>query len=155
MKFAIGDRIRIVNKGNRLHGFMGTVVETGCITSTRAVRSVSVELDLPSGEKWRTTYEGAQLDKIDLITRLGELVKDMRWFVYVLVSLKTGRTYVGATVDPERRLRQHNGEIKGGAKATRGFRPWRLARTIGPFEKREALREERRVKKLRKRRLTG
>ncbi len=78
------------------------------------------------------------------------------WFVYVLVSEATGRTYVGATVDPARRLRQHNGLIKGGARATRGFRPWRLARIIGPIDtQREALREEHRVKKLRKRRLTG
>jgi structure-specific endonuclease subunit SLX1 len=39
-------------------------------------------------------------------------------FVYVLRST-TGRTYIGATVDLDRRLRQHNGEIKGGAKATK------------------------------------
>lgn len=78
------------------------------------------------------------------------------WFVYVLVSEATGRTYVGATTDPERRLRQHNGEIKGGARATRGFRPWRIGRIIGPIDsQRAALREERRVKKLRKRRLYG
>jgi len=81
------------------------------------------------------------------------------WWVYVLVSEHpefAGRTYVGASVDPDRRLRQHNGSIKGGARATRGFRPWRLARRIGPFEtQREALKEERRVKKLRKRRLFG
>ena len=28
------------------------------------------------------------------------------------------KTYVGATTDPERRLRQHNKEISGGARAT-------------------------------------
>jgi structure-specific endonuclease subunit SLX1 len=38
-------------------------------------------------------------------------------FVYLLVST-SGSTYVGATIDLERRLRQHNKEIKGGASAT-------------------------------------
>jgi predicted GIY-YIG superfamily endonuclease len=37
--------------------------------------------------------------------------------VYLLES-SDGTTYVGATVDLERRLRQHNKEIKGGAHAT-------------------------------------
>ena len=41
----------------------------------------------------------------------------MSWNVYLLLS-NTGLTYVGATVDLDHRLRQHNGEIKGGAKAT-------------------------------------
>ena len=38
-------------------------------------------------------------------------------FVYLLVATN-GNTYVGATVDLNRRLRQHNKEIKGGAHAT-------------------------------------
>lgn len=38
-------------------------------------------------------------------------------YVYLLVSTN-GNTYVGATVDLDRRLRQHNKEIKGGARAT-------------------------------------
>ncbi len=38
-------------------------------------------------------------------------------YVYLLVSTN-GNTYVGATVDLNRRLRQHNKEIKGGAHAT-------------------------------------
>ena len=38
-------------------------------------------------------------------------------FVYLLVST-SGATYVGATVDLNRRLRQHNKELKGGAHAT-------------------------------------
>lgn len=41
----------------------------------------------------------------------------MPFFVYLLES--TGNsTYIGATVDLDRRLRQHNKEIKGGAHAT-------------------------------------
>lgn len=38
-------------------------------------------------------------------------------YVYLLVST-SGNTYVGATVNLDRRLRQHNKEIKGGATAT-------------------------------------
>ena len=38
-------------------------------------------------------------------------------YVYLLMST-SGSTYVGATVDLDRRLRQHNKEIKGGAHAT-------------------------------------
>lgn len=38
-------------------------------------------------------------------------------YVYLLYSTK-GNTYIGATIDLERRLRQHNKEIKGGARAT-------------------------------------
>ena len=41
----------------------------------------------------------------------------MASFVYLLLS-SDNSTYVGATVDLERRLRQHNKEIKGGAFAT-------------------------------------
>ena len=40
-------------------------------------------------------------------------------YVYLLLATpKRNATYVGATVDLERRLRQHNKEIKGGAVAT-------------------------------------
>ena len=41
----------------------------------------------------------------------------MTFFVYLLLS-SDNSTYVGATVDLNRRLRQHNKEIKGGAYAT-------------------------------------
>lgn len=41
----------------------------------------------------------------------------MPFFVYLLLS-SDNSTYVGATVDLDRRLRQHNKEIKGGAFAT-------------------------------------
>jgi len=42
------------------------------------------------------------------------------FYVYLLLSSNKNstNTYIGATIDIHRRLRQHNGEIKGGAKAT-------------------------------------
>ena len=40
------------------------------------------------------------------------------FYVYLLLSENSIYSYVGATIDVDRRLRQHNGEIKGGAKAT-------------------------------------
>jgi len=46
------------------------------------------------------------------------------WSSYCLISTTSRKSYIGATVDPHRRLRQHNGEIVGGARITRGGRPW-------------------------------
>lgn len=57
------------------------------------------------------------------------------WYVYLLRS--EARTYVGSTTDPARRLRQHNGEIRGGARATRG-KHWELACYVGGFADRSA-----------------
>jgi structure-specific endonuclease subunit SLX1 len=44
----------------------------------------------------------------------------MSFFVYLLYANASSgqQTYVGATVDLDHRLRQHNKEIKGGARAT-------------------------------------
>jgi structure-specific endonuclease subunit SLX1 len=42
----------------------------------------------------------------------------MSFFVYLLITNNRANTYVGATIDLDRRLRQHNKEIKGGARAT-------------------------------------
>ena len=55
------------------------------------------------------------------------------WWVYLLQSTRRPRTYVGIARDVQRRLRQHNGELVGGARSTRGGRPWRIVRTLGPF----------------------
>lgn len=53
--------------------------------------------------------------------------------VYLLQN-ERGRTYVGATTQPvERRVRQHNGELSGGANQTTGGRPWSVECTIHGF----------------------
>lgn len=44
--------------------------------------------------------------------------KDQNYYVYLLASSKSNMTYVGATTDLDRRLRQHNKELVGGATAT-------------------------------------
>jgi len=54
------------------------------------------------------------------------------WYCYMLASTDGAKTYVGATTDPDRRLRQHNGEISGGAHATKG-RKWNRQFLIGGF----------------------
>lgn len=51
-------------------------------------------------------------------------------WVYLLSSGR--RLYIGATTDPARRLREHNGELAGGARRTRG-QLWALRATVGPF----------------------
>eukprot|EP00268_Persea_americana_P034339 TRINITY_DN33981_c1_g1_i2.p1 TRINITY_DN33981_c1_g1~~TRINITY_DN33981_c1_g1_i2.p1 ORF type:complete len:428 (+),score=79.43 TRINITY_DN33981_c1_g1_i2:99-1382(+) len=48
---------------------------------------------------------------------------------YLLCSLSPrhkGQTYIGFTVNPRRRIRQHNGEIKCGAWRTKRKRPWEM-----------------------------
>lgn len=54
------------------------------------------------------------------------------WHVYVICN--NNNTYVGATPYPNRRLRQHNGEIKGGAKYTLSKGPgWKHICIISGF----------------------
>lgn len=46
------------------------------------------------------------------------------WYCYCLESASKS-TYIGSTIDPDRRLRQHNRELTGGAKATGRAVGWR------------------------------
>lgn len=51
---------------------------------------------------------------------------------YLLESTDKRRTYIGATVDVDRRLDQHNRKLAGGAKATAG-RTWRRVLYVSGF----------------------
>jgi predicted GIY-YIG superfamily endonuclease len=62
---------------------------------------------------------------------------------YVLYSTVTNRIYIGYTNDFPHRIRQHNGEILGGAKKTHRFRPWKkLCSVHGFYDNSSALRFE-------------
>ena len=47
---------------------------------------------------------------------------EKKWYNYIIFDkkFKSKKTYIGSTINPTRRFRQHNQEIKGGAKYTRG-----------------------------------
>ena len=54
---------------------------------------------------------------------------------YLLKCKRERHTYIGKSVKIHHRLRQHNGEIKGGAKATNNEhkRPWKHAMVVHGF----------------------
>ena len=77
----------------------------------------------------------------------------MGFYCYLLATRLGKVTYVGATVDPDRRLEQHNGKRAGGAKATaiqvaRGEEWRRICVVTGIPEWRSALQIEWRWKQL-------
>jgi structure-specific endonuclease subunit SLX1 len=58
------------------------------------------------------------------------------FFCYLLKSQNEKHindTYIGFTDDPIKRLRQHNGEIQGGAFKTSKKRPWVLVAVVSNF----------------------
>lgn len=78
---------------------------------------------------------------------------DSVWWVYVIQSEvtrergKPGFYYVGCTTNPCRRIRQHNGEIKGGGRFTAKWRPFVPRALYGPYVgQSEALKAERALK---------
>lgn len=69
------------------------------------------------------------------------------WHVYIL-QCADGVYYCGIARDVEKRLRQHNGEISGGARFTSGRRPVTLMASARCQTHGAALRLEAAIKKL-------
>lgn len=70
-----------------------------------------------------------------------------KWFVYML-QCADGSLYTGVTTDPARRLRQHNGEIAGGAKYTKHRRPVKMIWHETQPDRSGATKREYEIKKL-------
>jgi len=71
------------------------------------------------------------------------------WFVYVL-KCADKTFYTGITTNLERRLRQHNGEIIGGAKYTRSKRPCKIVAALEVENRSIASKEEARIKSMKR-----
>jgi len=61
------------------------------------------------------------------------MTSDASYVCYFLSNETHQRTYVGISNNVPRRLRQHNGEIKGGARATRAYGPWHIEVIVTGF----------------------
>lgn len=69
------------------------------------------------------------------------------WYLY-MVQTANGHLYTGISTDPMRRLRQHRGEIIGGAKALRGKGPLTLVFQQSLPDKSSAAKAEYQLKQL-------
>ena len=71
------------------------------------------------------------------------------WTIYIL-ECGDKTLYCGITNNLEKRMRQHRGEIKGGAKYTRSRQPFSITYTEEVLTKSEALKREFIIKKMAK-----
>ena len=71
------------------------------------------------------------------------------WFLY-MIRTAAGQLYTGISTDPARRLRQHNGELRGGAKALRGKGPLQLVYQQAMSDRAAASKAEYQLKQLSK-----
>jgi predicted GIY-YIG superfamily endonuclease len=79
------------------------------------------------------------------------------YIIYLLYNTKSNCTYVGITNNPNRRIRQHNGELVGGAKYTtskKGDGEWMYYGYIENLDKSLALSLEKRIQ-IKSRRMKG
>ena len=109
-------------------------------------------------------WAGNEKDKIDGLKKRKNYVQDAKsltqsdkpaaletadidWYVYLL-RCSDNTLYTGITTDLVRRLRQHNGELAGGARYTRAKRPVELVWSDRCASRSEACKREAWLKKL-------
>lgn len=78
---------------------------------------------------------------------MNRLVAEKGWQVYIL-ECADGTLYAGVAANLQRRVRQHNGELVGGPKYTRGRRPVRLLWSEWADDRSAAQQREASIKKL-------
>ena len=78
-----------------------------------------------------------------------DTIPQNNWWVYLL-ECKDDSLYCGITNNLEKRLKQHNGEIKGGAKYTRSHLPCKLVYKEASPSRSEASQREAVIKKMSK-----
>lgn len=62
---------------------------------------------------------------IGIVTNFFFMLNNNMYYCYLIVSQSHPTyTYIGITNNLEKRLKQHNGLLKGGAKCTRKFKDW-------------------------------
>lgn len=94
-----------------------------------------------SEEKLRKEEEDEQKEQLPAFIkqappRKKRQEKGILWYCYILGSISNAHrnsTYVGMTNDIQRRLQQHNKEMKGGAKYTSSKGPWQFIAHISGF----------------------
>lgn len=121
--------------------------EGGLISSIRRVEEVEAEAEASDGEFLRETD-----DEMEVKTSSAEQDSTTgQYSLYLLEHSHSGRTYAGVTVDLSRRIQQHNGVLKGGAKYTAAFRGqsglWEYAVCLEGLSHSRALRLEAAIKK--------
>ena len=65
------------------------------------------------------------------------------YFVYVIKSERYDRIYIGMSENPEKRVREHN---KGQTKSTKFYKPWVLVYKKFIGVRKEARKEEKKLK---------
>ena len=67
----------------------------------------------------------------------------MKYYVYILKSLKNGDIYIGSTENLKHRIQLHN---QGRVKSTKGYTPWKLLESQEFNSRAEAVKQEKFLK---------